>query len=515
VQAVNLHTELGQEIGRFYGDPLGYVMFNFPWGQTGTPLEQFTGPRKWQRDFLIDLGTEIRKRNFDGMTPVMPIDEYTASGHGIGKSALSAMLCKFVFDTRPYCRGTVTANTAPQLRSKTWAEVGKWHRLSLTRNWGIYAASQANMSLRSPIDPENWFIVGLTCREENSESFAGQHAVNSTSFYLFDEGSSVPDKIYEVSDGGLTDGEPMRFVFGNPTRSTGRFRNAFKVRGNHRTRQVDSRDVEGTNKALFEEWLRLYGDDSDFFRVRVKGQFPRVSSMQFIGDDLVAAACARQPYSEVVDPLIMGVDVARFGDDQSVLRWRRGYDLDVIEPIRLQGVDTMTLASVVNLHALGSLHTKGMRADAVFVDETGVGGGVIDRLHQLSLRTAKGVNFADKAIGGVGMRGSDGERYSNRRAEMYGGLRQWLRNGGAIDPQDLDLQNELTAIEYGFNAQNEIQLERKEDTKKRIGRSPDEADAAALTFAEPVLKQDVRHNIEAHSHDSGRQDYDPLADMRR
>ena len=177
---------------------------------------------------------------------------------------------------------------------------------------------------------EQWRCDAQTSREENSESFAGLHAANSTPFYIFDEASGIPDKIFEVREGGLTDGEPMVFDFGNPTRNTGRFfqhmEGRFRTRYNRRW--IDSRDVEQTNKELFKQWAEDYGEDSDFFKVRVKGEFPDAGSLQLIPmsyyEDNVETDIASHPF----DPVVMGVDVARFGDDQSVVWIRRGRDLD-------------------------------------------------------------------------------------------------------------------------------------------------------------------------------------------
>lgn len=497
--------ELVTAIAGFYDDPLGYVMFNFPWGEPGTALENEEGPDEWQREVLVAWGNEIRLRDFNGQDPVLPIELSVSSGHGIGKSALSSWCIKFIFDTRPFSRGTVTANTMAQLHTKTWSELAKWHKMSLTRHWARFHSSKTNMRMEAPHDPETWYVQGQTCKEENSESFAGQHAATSTSWYLFDEASAVPDKIWEVSDGGLTDGEPMRITLGNQTRSLGRFHDLHsKLRGSAGarraiTRCIDSRNVKRTNKALIQEWLDYYGEDHDFFRVRVRGLPPKQSSLQFISTDVIAAAASneREALSFPGDPLIMGVDVARSGVDFCVLRWRRGRDARSIGAIKvnLSGDPhpTMTLASLVIRHARGSDHTRSQVADAVFIDMTGVGGGVVDRCIQLGLKGVIGVNFGDKAVGALGLTQVPGERYANRRAEMYGGLKSWLP-GGAID-NDEKLIGGLEVIEYGYNANNEILLAKKDHIKTLLPQAlegaMDDTDALALTFAEPVVCTDV------------------------
>jgi len=497
-------TELEDIIAGFDSDPLGYVLFNFPWGEQGQ-LELFDGPRQWQRDFLKEWGQEIKLRGFDGVTPTEPIEFSTSSGHGIGKSALSAWIIKFIHDCWPFSKGAVTANTGEQLKTKTWAELGKWHNMSLTAHWSKWSNTRGNMSLVNLDNPESWRVDATTCREENSEAFAGLHAVTSVPFYLFDEASAIPDKIWEVSDGGMTDGQPMRFSFGNPTRNTGRFRANFGARRDDIScRRIDSRDVDGTNKALFAKWVKLYGEDSDFVRVRVRGVFPRASSMQFIGTDVAEAASLREGRSSISDPLVMAVDVARFGDDCSVIYWRRGRDAKTIEPIKFRGMDTMTLASKVIELSKGTPHTNGMAADGIFVDGGGVGGGVIDRCRMLGTPVIE-VQFGSKPTGSF-ITEADGEKYSNKRSEMWGLMRTWLKYGAIVEDQELI--DDLTGCEYGFNAKNEIQIEKKEDMKRRGLASPDIGDALAMTFAEPVFKVD---DAFINQHNSQDNEYDPLA----
>jgi hypothetical protein len=137
----------------------------------------------------------------------------TASGRGIRKKHLSAWSVVWIMSTRPHCQGTVTANTFTQLTTKSWAAIQKWTVLSITGPW--FTTTWSLLYHRE--HKETWFCSSQSCREENSEAFAGQHAATSASFYLFDEASAIPDKIFEVAEGGLADGEPMIFGFGNPT----------------------------------------------------------------------------------------------------------------------------------------------------------------------------------------------------------------------------------------------------------------------------------------------------------
>ena len=166
--------EIALDIRRFYADPLGFVKYAYPWGQPGL-LEKHSGPDTWQRDFLIELGTQVKQRGFDGFQPVAPIRMVVASGHGVGKSVLSAWLTHWLMSTRPFAKGTATANTYTQLSTKTWAAIQQWGRLLINRAW--FQTGNESMYYRGRKD--SWAITPQSCREENSEAFAGQHAADS------------------------------------------------------------------------------------------------------------------------------------------------------------------------------------------------------------------------------------------------------------------------------------------------------------------------------------------------
>lgn len=227
---------------------------------------------------------------------------------------------------------------------------------------------------------------------------------------------------------------------------------------------------------------RLY-DDEKYQHVWL-GEYVSQASMQFIPRKLVQVARKREVYTDMTDVLIMGVDVARFGDDESVIYLRRGMDARMHAPIKLKKVDTMTLAGRVK-----ELSDE-WNVDAVFIDETGLGAGVVDRCHQLGMRNVVGVNF-----GGASDRVIQGQaKCANKRAEMWATCRTALASGLAI-PDDDALCDELTSPLYSYDAHNAILLEKKADMKKRLMRSPDIADALVLTYAYPVTPRAV---LEAH-----------------
>lgn len=462
----SIDLKIADEVSKYYADPLGFVLSMIEW-------KDGEGPRKWQWEFLEAWGKEIQDRGFDGKEPVRPIQFSIASGHGIGKSALSAWITLFIMSTRPDSKGVVTATTSPQLKTKTWSELGKWKKRCLTGHWFKLNSSFNNMNMVHVDNSDTWRVDAQTCREENSESFAGLHAAESTPWYLFDEASGVPDKIFEVSEGGTTDGEPMRFLFGNPTKNTGYFKKTFgALRHRFKTLQIDSRDVSGTNKELFKTWADDYGDDSDFFRIRVKGQFPRASSTQFIGTDVAEEAAKRESFDQSDLPYILGVDVARYGDDSSVIYVRQGRDGRTGGYKMYRELDSIQLSGRV-VEFIDKYNPK-----KIFVDGTGgYGSGVVDQLIANGYGSlVEDIQFGSKAI--------DENIYFNKRAEMYGLMKKWLETG--LIPDEQIMIDDLTGVEYGFARENRIQLEKKEDMKKRGLASPDIADALALTFAFPV-----------------------------
>lgn len=460
------------DIAEFQHDPLGYVLYAFPWGE-GELVGDRGQPDAWQVEVLEDIGRRLRAgEHLQGA-----IQEATASGHGVGKSALVAWLILWALSTFEDARGVVTANTDTQLRTKTWPEVTKWHRLSINA-FMFHVTATAIYSVQDKHE-KTWRVDAVPWSETNTEAFAGLHNAGRRILLLFDEGSAIPDLIYEVAEGALTDKETeiVWALFGNPTRNTGRFREAFgRLRHRWAGRQVDSRESRLANKAQIAKWIEDYGEDSDFVRVRVRGIFPRAGSSQFIDADTIEAARTRTVDADSGAPLVIGVDVARFGDDQSVIRFRQGRDGRSIPPLKFRGIDTMQLAGIVAHWA-----TR-VNPAAVFVDGNGVGGGVVDRLRQLR------VNVIEVQAGAKARNERD---YVNKSAEMWAAMRDWLKAGGAID-DDHDLLDDLGGREYGFDANNRLQMEKKDDMKKRGLASPDHADALALTFAEPVARMDLR-----------------------
>jgi len=465
--------ELADLVAECYADPLRFVLMAYPWGEPG-PLEGHAGPDVWQAAFLRDLGQEVARNGFDGHTTVLPIRRAVSSGHGIGKSAMSAWLVDWIMSTRPHAQGTITANSFPQLETKTWAAIQRWTRLCLTGHW----FSVTSTRMYHPAYRDSWFCAPQSSKEENSEAFAGQHAADSTSFYINDEDSAVPDAIHEVEEGGLTDGEPMIFLFGNPTRTTGAFHRACfgSERDKWHPTIVDSRTSRFTNKQQIAEWIRDYGEDSDFVRVRVRGLPPHASDLQYISSAVVYAAQTRTVVALGDEPLLCGLDVARGGGDDCTFRFRKGHDARTIPPIRIPGEqarDSMRLVTVAADVLERDFH--GSKVHTLFIDGTAIGGPICDRLKQLGHTNIVEVQFGAQA---------PDPKCANMRSWMWAKLRDWLAHG-AIDA-DPRLETDLTAPGYHHDKHDRLVLESKEDLKKRDIDSPDDGDALALTFAAPV-----------------------------
>ena len=468
---MSLHPELARLLARCADDPLRYVHTVFPWG-TGELVN--SKPRTWQCELLGEIGKRLQR----GESAEEPMRIAIASGHGIGKSALVAWLTLWSLDTCPGARVVVTANTFEQLRGKTWPELMVWHRRNLTCS--EWTPTSTSLYSNDAAHQQTWRADAVAWSDHRPAGFAGLHTQGKRITLIMDEASAIPANIWEVCEGAMTDRGTQKIWFcpGNPTRADGRFLECFGKR-KHRwmTRQIDSRTVEGVAREQLDQWVADYGEDSDFVRVRVRGVFPRVGAVQFIGSELVASAMSpeqRTPYILDSDPVVMGLDVARFGDDESVLVIRRGRDARTVPPQRYRGLDAMQLVG----HVVEWINRCGGIVDALFVDATGVGGPVADRLRQL------GYHVIDVNNGAV----SDcmtNEPCANKGAECWARGRQWLKTGGCL-LADPDLEAELTARQYGFDAHNRIVLERKSDMKKRGLSSPNIADALFLTFAYPV-----------------------------
>jgi hypothetical protein len=324
-----------------------------------------------------------------------------------------------------------------------------------------------------------YYISGQLWSRETPDAFAGAHNYDGE-FAIFDEASGIPDEIWGVQEGVFTENiiDRLWLAFSNPRKNSGAFFECFnKNRERWRTTQLDSRTVEGISQSVFESIIEQNGEDSDEARVEVYGQFPSVGDNQFIGTKVVEEAVKREKYNDEDAALVLGVDVARFGADKTCLVIRRGRDLVSVQ--KYSGLDIMLVVGKV-IEAM-----EKWKPDMTVVDEGGLGSGVVDRLLEQRYKV-KGVNFGWKA---------NSIAYFNKRAEMWGEMREWLKKAsigtvGANGKQDdRYLASELCGPEYKVTSSGAIQLESKDDMKKRGVASPDVADALCLTFAYPVANK--------------------------
>ena len=460
-------------------NPLAFVMFAFPWGVKGTPLENFSGPRKWQREVLLDIAEHIKLNQ--GKVDFGVLQESISSGRGIGKSALVSWLVIWMESTRIGSTTIVSANSESQLRSITWAEITKWLAMSINSHWFEVSATRVMPAkwLTELVERDlkkgtrYWGVEGRLWSAENPDAYAGVHNFDGV-LVIFDEASGIDDSIWAVTAGFFTENTPNRFwmAFSNPRRNTGYFYETFNSKRDFwKTRVVDARTVEGTDKAVYQRIIDEYGPDSSQAHVEVYGMFPNAGDDQFIGANLVDDAMARKKYQDASAPIIIGVDPARFGADATVIAVRQGRD--IVKIMRHRGDDTMTVVG----HVIEAIEEY--KPALVVIDEGGLGAGIVDRLKEQRYKV-KGVNFGNKS--------SQPVMYGNKRAEMWGKMREWLKS--AAIPNDRFLKTDLISPMMKPDSRGTIFLESKKDMKSRGLASPDAADAIAVTFAFPVAHRE-------------------------
>lgn len=442
-------------------DPLRFVHAAFPWGDPHTILANHDGPDTWQSALLDAIGAHLTTQRASLRMGV-------ASGHGIGKTALSAWLILWFMATRPHPQVVVTANTGVQLASKTWRELAKWLQLSVYADTFTWTATRCYHNQAQ----STWFAAAIPWRADRPEAFAGTHEQHI--LLLMDEASSIDDIIWETAEGMMTTAGSLWVAFGNPTRASGRFKEAFPGgRFAHRwhTFKVDSRQAKMADQAQIRQWITDYGEDSDFVRVRVRGEFPRVAVGQFISEADIKAAEERAAVVDPLQPIVLGVDVARFGDDRSVILVRQG---GLILEVKIyREIDTVQLAGYVCEVADRYQHEQ----PTICIDGVGLGAGVID------VCRARNYRVEEVLAGGKPM---DPMHFENVRSETWSRTREWIRTRASFDVGAAyyhELRADLLAPEYGFDDKGRLQMERKSHMKDRGCASPDVADALGLTLA--------------------------------
>lgn len=388
-------------------------------------------------------------------------------------TALLAVTILHFLSTRPFPKVPCTAPTQHQLFDVLWAEIAKWLRrsemLSKAFKW-----TQTKVSLKG--HEEEWFAVARTSRpkpgELAAEGLQGFHADNI--LFVVDEASPIEDPIFNAIDGAFTTAGAYAILASNPTRRSGYFYRTISdpEQVHYKVRNVDANSAKAVTKQSIDRIIGLYGKDSDYYRVKVLGIPPLVDFAALISDEQMYAAHAREILGDSGLPVVVSCDPARFGDDDSTMFVRKGSK--VVERISAHGMNTMTIADiVVNLIITYT-------ASVCLIDVIGIGAGVVDRVRQL-LKEKKyyckviEVNVAEKA--------ENEEMFANRRAEMYWHLRTRIDSISLPGLTPL-LDEEAVVIKY--SAEKKIQIQKKEELKSILGRSPNDADSLALLFYNEV-----------------------------
>jgi hypothetical protein len=484
--------------------PFDHVMWSYPWGEPGTELASRTGPEEWQRQVLLELQIELL---------AAPAHEHSAiisayliaikSGKNVGKTCLVAWISWWAFTTRINTKGRATANTKTQITSVFWAEMRKWKRLGLFGELFDMTATQIRAA--DPKCAGEWFFDALPWSKDNPDAWAGIHNQGGRIILVFDEAAEIDDSIWERADGATreADTEVFWIATSNPTRNFGRFWECFqeKFKGLWHTYTVDSRSVSLTNHKALNDAISRWGLDSDYARVQILGEFPSASLTQLIPRELIQIARKRAVTPQDYEPLLLALDVARYGNNDSVASFRKGRDARSIPAIRRNGLSTVEsgtwLAGLIESH----------NPDGTFIDEGGVGGGVVDFVRHLGHHCLP-VLFGSKVSMPTG-----GTKVADKRAEMAINFLNWLREGGCIEDSD-ELEEELVSIQY-FIKNDAIRLMSKEDMRAIGIQSPDWFDSIIMTFAFPVSKRTsmLGHNYNAmHSVDYNPFGPDALAD---
>lgn len=401
------------------------------------------------------------------------------SGQGIGKTGIEAVAAIWFLTCRPNPRVVCTAPTRQQLNDVLWSEIAKWLETSKVKNLLKWTKTKVYMIGHE----KRWFATARTAtKPENMQGFHEDYML-----FIADEASGIEDKIMEAILGTLSGAENKLLMCGNPTRTSGVFYDSHhKDRANYKTHKVSSRDSKRTNKKNIAMLERKYGKDSDVVRVRVDGDFPKSEPDTFIILEIAEKAAARDVYDEdenqnLIVPdhaeIEIGVDVARFGDDETTVVPRVGNHVPYFKWYNKQ--DTMVTTGNVIQVARNMMRTYGRPRCTVKVDDDGVGGAVTDRLREVVREEGLHIDVIDCHNGAAA---NDKDHYDSWGTESWAHIRDLLQEGSISIPNDEDMIGQLTTRKYTVTSKGKIKLESKDEMKKRGLKSPDRADALVLAF---------------------------------
>lgn len=407
---------------------------------------------------------------------------------GPGKTAVLAIFVWHFLATREHPKVAATSITGDNLDDCLWPELSKWQQKSplllKTFEW-----TKTRITCRD--HPETWWCSARTWsrtadKDTQGNTLAGLHA--DFMLFVLDETGGMPEAIMAAAEAALSTGIECRILqAGNPIQAQGPLWIAARRDRRLWTVIEITGDPDAPNRSsrISIEWakqmIESYGRDNPWVMATVLGRFPSASPMVFIPEYLVEAAAAadREGQAQRFDPLVMGVDVARYGLDKSVIRFRKGRDARTHPPIKLRNLDNIQLAARV------AIESREVQADAVFVDG-GAGAGVIDALRHMKVPNVYEIHFGGSADN-IPSTENATPRYANKATEMYGIAKDWLKTG-AID-NDPELKIDLMSRHYALKViggREHFILEPKDHFIARGFASPDDGDAFVLTFALPI-----------------------------
>lgn len=441
-------------------------------------------PDRWQERVLTDYANNERVA--------------MVACKGPGKSAIMSAIGWHFLTVNIQPKVIATSITGDNLKDGLWTEFALWlSKAPILQE--LFTWNSERIVLKEM--PETWWASARTWPKDadktsQANAIAGLHADNI--LFLLDEVAEYPEGVVAAAEAALSSGKNCKLVCsGNPTSVNGplyriatRQANLYKV--HHITGDPDDpARAPRVNIEWAKQQREQWGVDSNYYRVNVLGQFPLSGSDHLIDIDSVQKSMKVFLTEREIEheAKVLGVDCARFGDDRSVLFPRQGRA--AFRPTIYRELSLMDLTGRVMDYAAR------WNPDVIFVDQTGMGGGVVDRLRELGAPVV-GVEFGGKAM----RRGA-----KNKRVEMWWAMRDWLASGGVL-PNVPELLGELTGPSYKFDSTGAMLLETKSDMKARGLPSPDLADALALTFAAPVMPR-ISTNL-AKNHTLSRSwDYDP------
>lgn len=388
------------------------------------------------------------------------------SGNGVGKSTTLSWLGLHHLVMRYPAKVGTTAPSERQLRDVLWTEIGAWFR-KMPESWqNLFVLTDLRLVRKASPD---CFMGGRVASPDKPEAFAGYHSDNM--LLMADEASGVTDENFEFAIGAMSTAGSRMILAGNPTRPSGFFYDTHhRMRDRWWSTRVNCEEVPRATHHI-EDVISTYGKDSNAYRYKVLGEFPTTADEQVIPLDLVEAAIQRKVEPTPAYRSVWGVDVARFGNDRSAIAKRQGNRL--LEPIEFwRNLDTMQTCG--RIKADYDRCDPDERPSEILVDVIGIGAGVVDRLSEMGL-PARGIN--------VGESPSVSGNYMRLRDELWWKAREWFTQRDCSIPDDRELVSELIGPTYTFSSAGKLLVESKDDQKKRLGKSPDLADAFVLTMA--------------------------------